>query len=118
MIYVLLAFLNFKFGTIEHEYTTKRLGDISDFISSVIGNFFTILIIGQIVLYFINKLYKTAKNKSMLILNTIWGYIAMTLGFMPLTIIPFVIFFIAGGFILVICYIGLYISQISELKNQ
>ncbi|MCR4881751.1 MAG: hypothetical protein K6A44_07360 [bacterium] len=54
----------------------------------------------------------------MLISNTFLALSSIMLGFMPLTVIPFAIAFIAGGFLFAIGYIILYFSQLSELRNE
>lgn len=118
VLYILFAFVIFKFGTTTHEYSSRPFGIVSDIIANVIDWLFLLLIVFHIVLYHQNKHELGGKDKAMMISNTIIGFLAQMFANQSLVIVAYMIALFMGGIFLVIAYVVLYLLQLRELFNE
>lgn len=115
IIYILLVPINYIFGTSASDILSRPYGKISDIISFFITVTYFGLGIGNIVLFCLNDKKKKIKNILILLANTIWGYLMLGAAFTAWVLVGLAIAFVAGGFLIVIGYLVLYIKQIIEL---
>ena len=115
IFYILMVPINYMFGISAGDVLSRPYGKISDIITSIIVFLYIAMGIGNIVLFCLNDQKKNIKNILMLIANTILGYFMLGAAFTAWVLMGLVIGFIAGGFLIVIGYLILYIKQIMVL---
>ena len=115
LLYIAMVFVNYAFGMSFGDVISKPYGTISDVVTGLITVLYLLLLIGNVVLFFINYKEINIKNMLMIIANSIFGFLMMVSAYTAWVLVCLVIGFIAGGFLFVIGYFVLCYSQIKEL---